>query len=157
MSFVASAGQLQGTPQRAVDAETAAAIGLEIARATAHFRPDLRAGQAELMTRDFIQDLGHYRVAEIQAGFAAYRREASNRFFPRPGQIIELIEAGRRERAAAARDEGRFTGKVGESRPLMWWFKPKKLWATHWSEDDIPQSAREFYFKWKAAKVGARA
>ena len=155
ISFEVSAGQLQDTPKARIDGQTAGAIGMEVAKAIAHFRPDLRGGQADLLTEDFIQDLGRYRIQEIQDAFASYRRDAANRFFPRPGQIIALIAEDRKERREMDRLDSKAARGIPDPRPLMWWYLPKKLWATHWREDDIPADQQENYRTWLEAKRAA--
>lgn len=156
ISFSASAGQLQDTHRPPVDPETAGAIGLEVARISAHFRADLRPAQAELLTKDFIEDLGSYRIADIQAGFSRYRRNPENRFFPKPGQIIAEIEALLKDRRREERDTKRFDKRLPESRPLMWWMQSRQLWKPGWREADAPEGAMvrdEVSGNWRKARI----
>lgn len=102
-----------------------------------YYRPDFTEGQAKLMVKDMVGDLDTYHVNEIDVAIQKYRRDASNRFFPRSGQLIDLIEANRKER----RELDRYASKPdtkGKSRPLMWWMKPKTMWDVSWRECEVP-------------------
>jgi hypothetical protein len=129
---------------------TAHAIGIEVARISAHFRTDLRQGQAELLTKDFIEDLGRFRVPEIQEAFAAYRRDPASKFFPRPAHIIAIIEQNRRETSRLSRISDK-PPQFGESRPLMWWMLP--CWQDHWREGEIPEEHRQAWARRNARQA----
>lgn len=124
---------------------------MQLARIGAHFRTDLRQEQAKLLAQDFIEDLGKYRVAEIENGFAAYRRDPNSKFFPKPAQIIEKIETDRRHRSiddrmarkgdvVAANPDGRALPD-GRQRPSYWWMQPRKCWKPDWRESEAPDDA----------------
>jgi len=94
-----------------------------------------------MLTRDFIEDLARYRIPEIQAAFAEYRRAPDSRGFPRPGAIIALIQKSQADRRTSSIQEG-LQPEFGESRPSMWWAQPKSMWRSHWRESDVPSGEK---------------
>lgn len=111
-----------------------------------YYRPDFTEGQAKVLITDMVNDLSDYRFDEIEIAARDYRKDAENKFFPRSGQLINLVTAERRERRLA-REAGRKRGPSGPdlraypdglSRPLMWWMKPRKLWKPSWREAEVP-------------------
>lgn len=106
-----------------------------------YYRPDFTPAAAKSMVEDMADDLGEFTLAEIEVAIRAYRLDASERFFPRSANLRELVLAersARRESATGAECKIQF----GESRPLMWWTKPKTLWARHWREGEIPADCK---------------
>lgn len=92
------------------------------------------------MIRDMVNDLSPYTVAEIEVAVRKYRC-GDERFFPRSGQIIHLIESARKERREEAHFAQKNSRPLPDSRPLMWWLQPRALWKPHWREDEIPKDA----------------
>lgn len=85
-----------------------------------------------------VEDLASYGVSEVDTAIKAYRRDGNNRFFPTSGQIIAILDEWRKE----ARQTSRISDKtLAESRPLMWWMLPRKLWKPNWREADAPDDA----------------
>lgn len=127
-------------------------------RISAHFyRPDLTPSQAQALVEDMADDLGNYPLAEVETAVRRYRAEAENRFFPRSGQIIKIIEQARVERRIDGAAPIAF--EFGDARPVGWEFHPKRLWARHWRVEDLDSARdplrRERYNAWlKSVKAG---
>lgn len=116
--------------------------------AISYYRPNFTEGQAKLLVKDMVNDLDRYHVSEIEVAIQKYRRDAANKYFPRSGQLIELIEADRKDRRAAVRETHKrdcipagpdgIAYPDGKYRPLMWWHLSKQLWKPHWREAEVP-------------------
>lgn len=63
-----------------------------------YWRPDFTPEQAKHFNADFVSDLDGVTVAELANACAAWRRNAANRFFPRPGELLVLIRDDKIER-----------------------------------------------------------
>jgi hypothetical protein len=103
--------------------------------AVVFYRPDFSEGQAKQLIGIMVEDLISYPLPEIDQALKIYRRDPDAKYFPRSGQIIEIILAGRRERAQSDKIGPRI---VPVSRPLMWWHRPKSRWNVGWIEADVP-------------------
>jgi len=103
--------------------------------ASHYWRPDFSPAQAAGLTADYCEDLADCTVAEIEVAIRDYRRGADNQFFPKIGQLRDLIATDRKHRAELER-----LGKPVRvsSRPLMWWHRPKDRWNPEWAESQVP-------------------
>lgn len=141
------------------DPQKRAATILMLARLSSHYyRPDFSQGQATLLVEDMADDLSEFTFAEIENAIRDYRRDNANKFYPRSGDLIALIQGKRKARAtdAAQGDKGPVRFEFGDSRPLAWEYLRKQFWKPHWSADDLniardPQR-RARYDLWLAAK-----
>lgn len=112
-------------------------IGVMVAKLGAHYyRPDFGPEQVKHMALDFIEDLSQYPVCEVEAAFAAYRRNPENRFFPTPGMIRGIIDAARADIARMSRISDK--PLPADPRPTMWWAQPRQLWKAAWRESEVP-------------------
>jgi hypothetical protein len=73
-----------------------------------HFwRPDFTPEQAKLIFGDFSRDLAGVTSDELTDACAEWRKNPKNRFFPTPGQLLELVQsrlsARARDKAGAGR------------------------------------------------------
>lgn len=62
-----------------------------------YWRPDFSPTQARHLLDDFLTDLSGFTPAQIGSACALYRRNGENRFFPTPGQLLELLRPPPRE------------------------------------------------------------
>lgn len=113
--------------------------------ASHYWRPDFGEAQAKQMIRDYVEDLEEFSVVEVEAAARDYRRNPKNEFFPRSGQLRDLIYAVRKDRADVERYPRR---APQESRPIMWWMTHP--WKPHWRESEIPEDDRPVYERRKA-------
>lgn len=136
-SFADSSKQLsrQTAP---VDPAKNAMIAAALVRLASHYhRPDFGPEQAKYMALDFIQDLQPFTMAEIENGIRDYRREAKNKFFPTPGQLLQVMAANRKH--VVQLDAYRpLKPEFGTPRPICWWMQAKQLWKPEWSETQVP-------------------
>lgn len=102
-----------------------------------------------MLIRDMVEDLAEFSLGEIDSAIKNYRQNPANKYFPVSGQLRAPILEARRDQRQMDRIS---TKPLAESRPLMWWYGPKKFWKAHWSEDDIPSFARAEYDAWVARK-----
>lgn len=122
------------------DPQKAATIAVLLTRLAVHYyRPDFTEGQAKSLIRDMVEDLSAYGVSEIDQAIKDYRRNGLNRFFPTSGQLLAPILERRKE----LHQDAKISSKPlpNESRPLMWWMLPRKLWKQNWREADAPDDA----------------
>lgn len=69
-----------------------ALIAAQLTRLAAHFfRPYLIPGMVKSLLQDFVDDLGAYPGEWIAEACGVYRRDAKNRSFPTPGQLLQII------------------------------------------------------------------
>lgn len=64
-----------------------------------YWRPDFTPDQAKQFNADFVSDLDGITADELAGACAAWRRNPANRFFPRPGELLALVQDGKRDRA----------------------------------------------------------
>lgn len=132
--------------------QTTALMGLAV-----HFyRPDFTEGQARVLIRDMLEDLGEFTTPQVEAAIKQYRRDPSSRFFPTSGQLRKLASQARSEEREAARH--RINLEFGDNRPLDWEYHRTRFWEKHWSAADLDKARdpdrRARYDAW-LAKVKA--
>lgn len=126
-----------------------------------YYRPDFTEGQAKLLILDMASDLDPYTAGDVEVAIGAYRRNSANKFFPRSGDIIEVINTIRKARREAEADvkrrpavPGNHAGKRypdDKSRPAMWWMLPRAHWKPSWRESEAPDDGLVY-----DAETGAR-
>lgn len=126
-----------------------------LAALASHFyRPDFTPAQAAQMYRDYAEDLGGCTIAEIEVAIREYRLRpkipGKMKPFPGSDDLLELVIANRKHRAEVER-----LGNAVrvDSRPIYWWGQPRERWKPHWREEDIPEAAREVYYKLKEKRA----
>lgn len=72
---------------------TAREIVTELERLSIHFpRTDMDSRKWQALFETFVEDLGTLPIVQIRQGCQRYRKNAANRFFPTPGQLIEACQ-----------------------------------------------------------------
>lgn len=67
-------------------------ISATLSRLALHFwRPDFTPIQAQYLMEDYLEDLRGYSSNQVESACRNYRRDPENKFFPTPGQLIDLI------------------------------------------------------------------
>lgn len=100
----------------------------QLGRLSLHYwRPDFTPEQAKLMFQDFASDMAGTTAAELVEACNEWRRDPENRFFPRPGELLELVKDRLRQRGrdryAARRMLEMLDGKDEPSEPA----EPKRI------------------------------
>lgn len=108
-----------------------------------YYRADFKPEHAASLIRDLLEDLSEFALSDVEMAIRVYRMDPKSKFFPTSGQLRALAMQARQDHTEAKR--GPIKPVLGESRPLMWWTKPKKLWKDHWREDEISFDYRETY------------
>ena len=113
-----------------------------------HFwTPDFTRAQARALLADYLDDLGKFSINEVEVACRDWRRDVKNTKFPRAAQICALIEQDRKDRRErkASTDKGFKPSAMdkrpypdGQSRAILWWHLPRKLWKPEWRESDVP-------------------
>ncbi len=68
------------------------AILVELAKLRLHYSHlNLTQNELEILLDDYVNDLMPYPIDLIQAACIKYRREGKNLFFPKIGQLLQLI------------------------------------------------------------------
>lgn len=68
-------------------------VAASLARLALHYwRPDFTPAQAKLLLADFLHDLQGYPPKDVEYACAAYRQNPENRFYPTPGQLLEILK-----------------------------------------------------------------
>lgn len=101
-----------------------------------YWRPDFSPAQAGSLIADYCEDLADCMVAEIEIAIREYRR-SNQKFFPKIGQLRDIIAANRKHRADLEKVAPAKL-QFGDTRPIMWWRLPRALWQRHWRVSDIP-------------------
>lgn len=57
-----------------------------------YWRPDFTPGQMRHLMADYLEDLRGFTPVQVAEACAKYRRDAANKFFPRTGQLLELLK-----------------------------------------------------------------
>lgn len=91
-----------------------------------------------MLTADYAEDMGHCTIAEIEVAVREYRRSAENQFFPKVGQLLEIIMSNRKHRAEVGPSGPRLVPEFGKPRPTAWWMQAKQLWQADWKESEVP-------------------
>lgn len=117
-----------------------------------YWTPDFTPAQAKHLLADYIEDLEAVTLAEVEIACRNWRRGVANKKFPRVAELLDGVQAYRRERAQEAQRRPQTASEYsdGMGRPLMWWYSSRALWKLHWRESDIPAHARPGYDAWKA-------
>ena len=124
-------------------------VAIHLAKLAAHYwRPDFTATQAEMLFDDFVEDLAGFKDEEVETACRLYRQNGANQFFPKPGQLREILLKQRAEDRSMRRIS---TRPIPESRPLCWWMQPKERWKSHWLESEIPEHDQAAHRAWKTA------
>ncbi len=90
----------------AAEAAKDEAILAELAKLSlVYWRPDFTPTQAKQLYAMYIDDLRAWSLADIKSACKTYRRNGENRFFPTPGQLLDLI-----------------------AKPPKWWVSGVKEW-----------------------------
>lgn len=113
-----------------------------------------------MLFNDFVQDLEEFDEPEIEMACKLCRQNAKNKFFPKPGDLREIILAGRRERASIERigvgnlDERFYkaNGYYPPARPIRWWQRPRELWGQGWHDSEIPAHEIIGFHDWERAR-----
>lgn len=72
---------------------TAMEISAHLTKLAMHYwRPDFTPGQMRHLMADYLEDLRGHSPAEIADACARYRRNPENKFYPRSGQLLELMK-----------------------------------------------------------------
>jgi hypothetical protein len=129
---------------------TTALMGLSVH----YYRPDFTEGQARVLIRDMLEDLGEFTASQVNNAIRSYRQDPKSKYFPTSGQLRELASGARREERLAC-DTKPVRLEFGDSRPLKWWCQSQKMWQRHWREDEIPQEHKAQYFAIKAKRAKA--
>lgn len=139
--------------------EDRARLVMMLTALAAHFwRPDLTPAQDARRYADYAEDLGGCTIAEIEVAIREYRLKpkipGKMKPFPGSDDLLELVIANRKHRAEVER-----LGNAVhvDSRPLCWWTRPMDQWKPHWREEDIPEAARDVYYKLKAMRAAGTA
>lgn len=59
--------------------------------ALVYWRPDFTPGQAKQLYSQYLEDLRGFAFADIVDAFKKYRQNGENRFYPTPGQLVDII------------------------------------------------------------------
>lgn len=63
-----------------------------LARLSFHYwRPDYSQEQARMVMEDYLNDLEHISPASVEKACAEYRKKPDSKFFPKVGEILDLI------------------------------------------------------------------
>lgn len=117
-----------------------------------YYRPDFTEAQAKVLIGDMVDDLHGFGVYEIEKALREYRQNAKEKFFPKSGQLIALINAAKAEANWHEKHSKPATPEFGDSRPIRWWQISRRFWKPHWRVDDIPADERQSYDRWAAAR-----
>ena len=72
----------------------------QLAKLSLHYwRPQFTPDQAKHVFGDFAADMAEVTAAELREACDRWRRDAANRFFPTPGQLMALVSDSLRDRA----------------------------------------------------------
>ena len=72
----------------------------QLAKLSLHYwRPQFTPDQAKHVFGDFAADMAEVTPAELREACDRWRRDAANRFFPTPGQLMAMVSDALRERA----------------------------------------------------------
>lgn len=124
-------------------------VAVSLAKLAAHYwRPDFTATQAEMLFEDFVEDLREFRDDEVEKACRLYRQDGQNQFFPKPGQLREILLKERAEENSIRKISSR---ALPDSRPIMWWLLDN--WKPHWMESEIPADEVEQYRRRKADRI----
>ena len=65
-----------------------------LTRLAGHFPPrNIGAGMVDSVLEDWLTDVGHLPAGIIDMACAKWRRDKENRWFPTPGQLLEICNA----------------------------------------------------------------
>lgn len=82
-----------------------------LARMALHYwRPDFTPEQTKLLIADYLHDLEEFSPALIETACSVYRKDGKNQFFPKSGQLIELMRPKNPEGEPLYRHARPFTG-----------------------------------------------
>lgn len=56
-----------------------------------YWRPGMSSAQYALLFEDYIKDFEGYSVAEIERACAEHRKNPANKYFPRSGELLEIM------------------------------------------------------------------
>lgn len=56
-----------------------------------YWRPDFTQEQARLVIENYLSDLEGYTPAEVDAACAKYRQLPTSEYFPKPGQLLAIL------------------------------------------------------------------
>jgi hypothetical protein len=125
------------------------AVGAYLARLALHYwRPDFTAGQAKLLFEDFYSDLRRYPVAEIEGACQSWRRNSANRFFPTPGQLLEVLG----EKHGPIQERPRSIGTTFQGYPALEGRRAAKSVADMLRDNGMPVAAEQWE-DWRANRT----
>lgn len=112
--------------------------------------------QARLLISDYLEDLAEFTIEQLQRAVVDYRRDGKNKFFPKIGELRDLISPPRETQWHPPGYTGRKAMlEFGDPRPLCWEMRPRRLWAKHWRVEDLDLARdpdrKARYLKWVAA------
>jgi hypothetical protein len=116
-------------------------------RLGSHFWPnDFTPSQAKQFLADYLEDLAGAPVAEVDIVCRNWRRNAAHKHFPRCGELLKALRDNQRDLAPDRITRPEFGARITESngretwesRPCMWWMRPKQLWRPDWKESEVP-------------------
>jgi hypothetical protein len=57
-----------------------------------YWRPDFTPEQMRYLMADYLEDLGHIEPERVEAACRQWRRNPENKFFPKIGELLELLK-----------------------------------------------------------------
>lgn len=95
-----------------------AAVTATLARLALHYwRPDFTDKQAALLISDYIRDLEGYSVIQVERACMVFRKGPENKFFPRSGELLAILNPPKAEWDLPPRRLPAFTGYKSPERP----------------------------------------
>lgn len=115
-----------------------------LSKLAVHFyQADFTEGMAISRIKDMVGDLAEFAIPDIEKAIENYRRmpfpPGKFKPFPDSGTLRQLASVERSHKAELEkRGPGRIQPQFGESRPNMWWLQDRRLWRSHWREQEAP-------------------
>ena len=87
----------------------------QLAKLSLHYwRPNFTPDQAKHVFGDFAADMAEVTAVELREACNRWRRDAANRFFPTPGQLLAMVSESLRDRARQRAGAERLLGILDE-------------------------------------------
>ena len=103
-----------------------------------YYRSDMPESAFKSIIADMLDDLAEFAFVDIEHAVKAHRQNPKSRFFPTPGELRLLAQQSAADRTTASKPRQSFKPEYGESRPILWWFIPRRFWRQTWLVSEIP-------------------
>ena len=124
------------------DMQKAETIILLLSKLAVHYyQADFTELMAKSRIRDMVGDLIEFAIPDVEKAIEGYRRmpfpPGKFKPFPDSGTLRKLASDERKHREDLAKSPP-ISPQFRESRPIMWWAKPKAHWRESWKEGEVP-------------------